>query len=159
MDKRARKGRQKIDMKLIESKKAHTFTFSKRKKSLFKKANEYSTLTGAYVGVLFFSPSGKPYSYGSKGIEKITNKFLELKLDDRQRDHADVGKSNVLEAFEDLCKEVQALIEKEKEHPRSNILSDKHMLEQFMAIKLRLDKVKKERKGKCIPEPEEEESS
>lgn len=68
-----------------------------------------------------------------------------------------MGKSNVFEAFEDLCREVQAL--KEKEHPRSDLLSEKHMLEQYMAFKSRLDKVAKKRKGKCVPEQEEEESS
>ncbi|KAG5584462.1 hypothetical protein H5410_044896 [Solanum commersonii] len=122
------KGRQKIEMKLIESKEAHTVTFSKRKKGLFKKADEYSTLTRADV-------------------------------EDRQGDHADVGKSNVFEAFEDLRKEGQALEEKVIERPRLAILSDKHMLEQYMVFKSRLDKVKKERKGKYVPEPEEEESS
>ncbi|KAH0635580.1 hypothetical protein KY289_035495 [Solanum tuberosum] len=68
MDKKTGKGRQKIEMKLIESKEAHAVTFSKRKKGLFKKADEYSTLTGEDVGVLLFSPSGKPYSYGSTSI-------------------------------------------------------------------------------------------
>ncbi|KAG5584476.1 hypothetical protein H5410_044910 [Solanum commersonii] len=147
MDKRIGKGRQKIEMKLIESKEART------------KVDEYSTLTGVDVGVLLFSSSGKPYSYGSTNIEKITDKFLELKLDDNQGDHANVGKSNVFKAFEDLRKEVQALEEKEKKHPRLEILSEKHMLEQYMEFKSRLDKVKKEGKGKCVLEQEEEESS
>ncbi|XP_049406370.1 agamous-like MADS-box protein AGL61 [Solanum stenotomum] len=115
MDKRIRKGRQKIDMKLFESKEARIVTFSKRKKGLLKKA----TLTRADVGVLLFSPSGKTYSCGSTSIEKIIDKFLELKLDDLQHDHAAVGKSNVFEAFEDLRKEVQALEENEKESPHS----------------------------------------
>ncbi|XP_055812070.1 agamous-like MADS-box protein AGL29 [Solanum dulcamara] len=122
MDKRTRKGRQKIEMKLIESKETRTLTFLKTKKGLFKKADEYSTLTGADVGVLLFSPSGRPYSYGSTNIHK----------------------------------EVQALEEKDKEHPRSDILTDKHMLEQYMASMSRLEKLKKDIKGKCVPEPEEE---
>ncbi|KAH0737290.1 hypothetical protein KY290_035995 [Solanum tuberosum] len=109
-------------MKLIESKEAHNVTFSKRKKGLFKKEDKYSTLTGADVGL--FSPSGKPYSYGSTSIDEITDKSFDLKLDDRQGegDHADVGKSNVFEAFEELRKEIQALDKKQKEHPQSGIL-------------------------------------
>ncbi|WMV22486.1 hypothetical protein MTR67_015871 [Solanum verrucosum] len=47
MDKRTGKGRQKIEIKLSESKEARLVTFSKRKKGLFKKANEFSTRTGA----------------------------------------------------------------------------------------------------------------
>lgn len=154
MDKRIGTGKKKIEMKLIESKEARTVTFSKRKKGLFKKADEYSNLTGANVGVLLISPSGRPYSYGSTSIENITDKFLELKLDNHQRDHADLDKSNVFEAFEDLRKEVHALNEM---HPHIEISPDKqrleHRLEQFVSIKSRLDKVKKERKGElAIPE-------
>ncbi|KAH0632590.1 agamous-like MADS-box protein AGL29 [Solanum tuberosum] len=144
-------------MKLIESKEAQNVTFSKRKKGLFKKEDKYSTLTGADVGL--FSPSGKPYSYGSTSIDEITDKSFDLKLDDRQGegDHADVGKSNVFEAFEELRKEIQALDKKQKEHPHSDILLHKYMLE-YMAIKSRLDKIKKDKKGKSIHEPEKEES-
>ncbi|XP_049385968.1 agamous-like MADS-box protein AGL29 [Solanum stenotomum] len=137
MDKKTGKGRQKIEMKLIESKEAHD------------------------IGILLFSPSGKPYSYGSTSIDEITDKFFYLKLDDRQGegDHADVGKSNVFEAFEELRKEIQALDKKQKEHPHSDILLHKYMLEEYMAIKLRLDNIKKDRKGKSVHEPEKEESS
>ncbi|KAK4352763.1 hypothetical protein RND71_028281 [Anisodus tanguticus] len=111
MKSRKSRGGQKNEMKLIEFKVARSVTFLKRKRSLFKKASELSNLTGAYVGVLLFSPSGK-LSYGSMSIEKITYKFLELKLDECQHDHVDVGKSNVFEAFEDLRKELQELNEK-----------------------------------------------
>ncbi|XP_015086823.1 agamous-like MADS-box protein AGL29 [Solanum pennellii] len=103
MNKKTGKGRQKIEMKLIESKEAHTVTFPKWEKGLFKKTDENSTLTGADVGVLLFSPSGKPYSYGSTSKDEITHKFFNLKLEDRQGEgaHVDVGKSNVFEAFEE----------------------------------------------------------
>ncbi|KAK4730991.1 hypothetical protein R3W88_023979 [Solanum pinnatisectum] len=112
MDKETGKGRQKIEMKLIKSKEAHTVTFSKRKKGLFKKVDD-----------------AKPYSYGSTSIDEITDKFFDLKLDDRQGegDHADVGKSNVFEAFEELRKEIQALDNKQKEHPHSGILLHKYL--------------------------------
>ncbi|KAM3341087.1 agamous-like MADS-box protein AGL29 [Capsicum galapagoense] len=157
MDKKTGKGRQKIEMKLIEDNKAHIVTLSKRKKGLYKKAKKYSTLTGADVGVVLITPSGKPHFYRSTSIEKITDKFLELKQDDRQRDHDDIGKSNVFETFEDLRKEVQALNEKEKErilrykimHPHSEVLPDKHRLEQLEAIKSRLGKIKNEKKRLC----------
>lgn len=159
MEKRTGNGRQKIELKLIESEKARVVTFSKRKKGLFKKADDFSTLTRADVGVLLFSPSGRSSSYGSKSVKEITDKFLELKQDDRQGDDPNVDESNVFETFEDICKEKQALDEKEKEHPRSDILSDKERLEEYMALQSRLDKVYKNIKGKCIRELEEEESS
>ena len=53
---------------------------------------------------MLFSPSGKPCSYGSTSIEEIINKFLEVKLEDRQRDYAE-GKSNGFKALKDFHKE------------------------------------------------------
>ncbi|KAJ8550014.1 hypothetical protein K7X08_033721 [Anisodus acutangulus] len=99
---KASRGKQNIEMKLVESKKARYVTFSKRKLSLFKKVDELSTLTEEDVGVLFFSPSGKPYSHGSTSIEKLTDKFLEWKLNNPQ-DQAGVGKLHVFQEFDDLC--------------------------------------------------------
>ncbi|CAN4117028.1 unnamed protein product [Withania somnifera] len=147
MDKRTNKGKQKIEMKLIESKEARLLVSQKEKESLFKKAEEYSTITKANVGVMLISPSGRPYSYGSTSIENITDKFLELKLDNHQRDHVDLTQLNVNEAFEDLRKDAQAPNEM---HPHSKTLDKQrleHRLEQLVSIKSRLDEVKKGRKG------------
>ncbi|KAK4352136.1 hypothetical protein RND71_027654 [Anisodus tanguticus] len=129
MERRTCKDKQKIKMKLIEFKDARN------------KADELSTLTGADVGVLLISPSGKTYSYGSTSTNNIIDKFLEMKLADRQRDYADLGKSNVFEAFEDLSKQLQAL-KKENDrvlrykimHPSSDLPPDKQ---------LQLDRLKK----------------
>ncbi|KAF3620777.1 hypothetical protein T459_00615 [Capsicum annuum] len=148
MDKRGGKGRQKIEMNLIESKEARTVAFSKRKNGLGKKAKDYSNLTGADVGFILFTQAGKPHSYGSPSIEKIIDKFHELKQNDSQQNHTDMSKTNVFEAFEDLRKEVQAFKEKDL---GSELPTDKHILEnklkQFEAYKLRLDKIKNEIKG------------
>ncbi|KAM3322086.1 hypothetical protein P3S67_003237 [Capsicum chacoense] len=147
MDKRGEKGRQKIEMNSIESKEARTVAFSKRKNGLGKKAKDYSNLTGADVGILF-TQAGKPHSYGSPSIEKIIDKFHELKQNDSQQNHTDMSKTNVFEAFEDLHKEVQEFKEKDL---GSEVPTDKHILEnklkQFEAYKLRLDKIKNEIKG------------
>ncbi|CAN4117053.1 unnamed protein product [Withania somnifera] len=145
MDKRTGRGKQKIEMKLIESKEAHNVSFSKRKKVCSRKREEYSTITGANVGVTLISPSGRPYTYGSTSIKNIIDKFLELKQDNHQHDHADLGKLTVYEEFEDLRKEVQAL---NKMYPYSEITLDKHRLEQFVSMKSQLDKFKEERRGK-----------
>ncbi|KAM3396959.1 hypothetical protein P3S68_000471 [Capsicum galapagoense] len=144
MDKRGGKGRQKIEMKLIKSKEARTVAFSKRKNGLDKKAKEYSNLTGADVGFILFTQAGKPHSCGSPNIEKVIDKFHELKQNDSLQNHTDMSKTNVFEAFEDLRKEVQAFKEK---YLDSKMSIDKHMLEnrlkQFEAYKSWLDKIKK----------------
>ncbi|XP_060195597.1 agamous-like MADS-box protein AGL29 [Lycium barbarum] len=119
MERKVRKGRQKIELKLVESKEARYVTFSKRKQSLFRQANELSTLTGKDVGVLLVSPSGKPYSYGSTSIANIIDKFLVWKINNPQVvDQPDVGKSYVFQAFNDLCNESQVLNEEEESRKR-----------------------------------------
>ncbi|KAK4367889.1 hypothetical protein RND71_011681 [Anisodus tanguticus] len=80
----------------------------KKKLSLFKKVDELATLTGADVGVLLSSPSGKAYSHGSTSIEKIIDKFLKWKLDNPQiDDQADMEKLDVFKAFDDIREELQ----------------------------------------------------
>ncbi|CAK9184104.1 unnamed protein product [Ilex paraguariensis] len=68
--------RGKIQLKMIPQKGARQVTFSKRKASLFKKANELCTLTGAQVAIIVFSPGGKPFSFGHPSVDTITNRFL-----------------------------------------------------------------------------------
>ncbi|XP_009797678.1 agamous-like MADS-box protein AGL29 [Nicotiana tabacum] len=144
MARRTSRGRQKIEMKYVESKEARYVTFSKRKASLFRKADEFSTVTGADVGVLLFSPSGKPCSYTSTSVEKITEKFREWK-----QQNADEGKSSVFQAFDDLCKDIQDENEKAKSrelrykvmYPGAEIPADKERLEKFMEMKLRLENI------------------
>ncbi|KAK4347888.1 hypothetical protein RND71_034227 [Anisodus tanguticus] len=173
MTRKASRGKQKIEMKLVESKEARYVTFSKRKLSLFKKVDELSTLSGADVGVLLFSPSGKLYFHGSTSIEKLTDKFLEWKLNNPQ----DVEKSNVFHTFDDLCKEFQIADEEEENrkrryrilYPDSEIPPNRQRLEQLVVFKLRLDEIKKEAKNNIlaerskfdlnvVPEPDEGES-
>ncbi|KAJ9135893.1 hypothetical protein P3X46_033018 [Hevea brasiliensis] len=71
------KGRQKITMKRIENEDDRLIAFSKRRSGIYKKASELVTLCGAEVGVLVFSPAGKPFSFGQPSIESMANRFLE----------------------------------------------------------------------------------
>ncbi|XP_055800431.1 agamous-like MADS-box protein AGL29 [Solanum dulcamara] len=177
MENETKRGKQKIELKLIECEKTCAVSFSKRKSTLFQQEDKLATRSGADVGVMLFTPSGKPCSYGSTSIEEIIDKFFKVKLEDHQRDYAQ-GKSNSFEAWENLHKELQAWKEKEKKrilmykimHPGSEIPPDKHMEEHKLALMLRLDKIKKETQSdiqvehfkfdlNAAPEPEENESS
>ncbi|KAK2642773.1 hypothetical protein Ddye_024536 [Dipteronia dyeriana] len=75
------KGKQKIEIKRIEDDNDRLVTFSKRRSGIFKKASEIVTLTGVEIGVIVFSPTGKPYSFGHPSIEAISNRFLRLNLE------------------------------------------------------------------------------
>ncbi|PON82358.1 MADS-box transcription factor [Trema orientale] len=69
-------GRRKIEIKMVKDSNSRQVTFSKRRTGLFKKANELATLCGTEVGVVVFSPGGKPYSFGQPNIESIADRFL-----------------------------------------------------------------------------------
>ncbi|KAI0501271.1 hypothetical protein KFK09_016215 [Dendrobium nobile] len=75
--KRQSMGRQKIAMKRIENEEARQVCFSKRRTGLFKKATELSILCGAEIGIVVFSPAGKPFSFGHPSLDYITKRFLD----------------------------------------------------------------------------------
>ena len=78
MDQRKKtKGRQKIEMKKIENEDDRLITFLKRRSGIYKKASELVTLCGAEVGVVIFSPAGKPFSFGHPSVESVANRFLK----------------------------------------------------------------------------------
>ncbi|KAK6803463.1 hypothetical protein RDI58_001247 [Solanum bulbocastanum] len=113
MENEIKKGKQKIDLNLIESERARAISFSKRKETLFQDAENLGNQSRDEVGVMFFSPGGKPFSCGSTSIEDIIDKFLKGKLEDRQRDHAE-GKPIGFEELADLHKEFKMPNEKER---------------------------------------------
>ncbi|GFP86803.1 mads-box protein jointless [Phtheirospermum japonicum] len=57
--------RQKIQIKKIDNLTARQVTFSKRRRGLFKKAHELSTLCDADVALIVFSATGKLFDYSS----------------------------------------------------------------------------------------------
>ncbi|XP_068667667.1 MADS-box protein AGL24-like [Aristolochia californica] len=61
-------GKRKPEMKKIENRQALQVTFSKRKKGLFKKADQLPILTGTSVLVVAFSPAGRPFVFGDEGL-------------------------------------------------------------------------------------------
>ncbi|PSS26344.1 MADS-box transcription factor [Actinidia chinensis var. chinensis] len=79
------RGKKKIEIKLKESEAARTVTFSKRRKGLFKKAEELHHLTGADVAVIAFSAAGRPYTHGG---EDTLDKYLNycVKKEDQDPD-------------------------------------------------------------------------
>lgn len=70
------RGRQRIEMKLIENKEARQVCFSKRREGVFKKASELSVLCGARVAVVFFSPAGRPHCFGHPSVSAVADRFL-----------------------------------------------------------------------------------
>ncbi|KAG6701086.1 hypothetical protein I3842_08G146900 [Carya illinoinensis] len=57
--------RKKIQMKRIDNTTARQVTFSKRRKCIFKKALELSTLCEAEIALIVFRATGKLFDYAS----------------------------------------------------------------------------------------------
>ncbi|WCJ18844.1 Agamous-like MADS-box protein AGL62 [Euphorbia peplus] len=76
---RKSKGRKKLDMVKISKESNLLVTFSKRKYGIFKKASELSTLCGAEITIILFSPGKKIFSFGHPSVEAVVQRFLTRK--------------------------------------------------------------------------------
>ncbi|XP_073063046.1 uncharacterized protein [Primulina eburnea] len=85
-------GREKMKMKKIEDISARQVTFSKRRKGMFKKARELSTLCDAEVVAHVVSPAGRHHNYASSKIEDILRKFSMQS--DEEKHSADFQREN-----------------------------------------------------------------
>ncbi|XVE66604.1 hypothetical protein DITRI_Ditri08aG0091800 [Diplodiscus trichospermus] len=63
--------RQKIQIKKIDNTAARQVTFSKRRRGLFKKAHELSTLCDAEIALVVFSATGKLFEYSSTSTRQV----------------------------------------------------------------------------------------
>lgn len=63
--------REKIQIKKIDNATARQVTFSKRRRGLFKKAEELAVLCDADVGLVVFSSTGKLFQYSSSSMKEI----------------------------------------------------------------------------------------
>ena len=80
MEETKAKSRRKIKIEKINDFNSRVITFSKRKARIYKKANEITTLCGANIGMVMFSPTGRPFSYASPSMESIANRFFNQNL-------------------------------------------------------------------------------
>ncbi|KAF4360147.1 hypothetical protein F8388_000016 [Cannabis sativa] len=95
-------GRRKIEMEMVKDSSCRQVTFSKRRTGLFKKANELATLCGAEVGIIVFSPGGKPYSFGNPNVRYIIDRFLKPNLYKKMANNSSVGAKAYEETMNEL---------------------------------------------------------
>lgn len=76
MEAKKTRGMQKTEMKRIENKDDRLVVFSKCQSGIYKKATELEALCSAQAGILVFSPTGKPHSFGNPSIDYVLNHFL-----------------------------------------------------------------------------------
>ncbi|XP_042019008.1 floral homeotic protein GLOBOSA-like [Salvia splendens] len=81
----------KIDMKKIEDVTKCQVTFSKRRSSLMKKANEIAICCDVDVAFVAFSPSGRISKFcNKKRIEDVLHRYVDLPAESRLRELDDV---------------------------------------------------------------------
>ena len=68
--------RQKIQIKKIDNTAARQVTFSKRRRGLFKKAQDISILCDAEIALIVFSAAGKLFEYSSSRLVLSSLPFL-----------------------------------------------------------------------------------
>nr|AAK27151.1 MADS box transcription factor [Ipomoea batatas]BAC15562.1 IbMADS4 [Ipomoea batatas] len=67
--------REKIKIKKIDNITARQVTFSKRRRGLFKKAEELAVLCDADVALIVFSATGKLFEFASSNMKDILGKY------------------------------------------------------------------------------------
>jgi hypothetical protein len=72
-------GRKKIEIRPIESEEARKVCFSRRRTGLFNKLSELSTMCGAEVAAVAFSPGGKAFSFGHPSVESVLDRIRTSK--------------------------------------------------------------------------------
>ncbi|XP_065855051.1 agamous-like MADS-box protein AGL62 [Euphorbia lathyris] len=75
-EKKKTRGRQKVEMVKMANENNLQVTFSKRRSGLFNKASELSTLCGAEIAVIVFSPGKKVFSFGHPSVESVINRYI-----------------------------------------------------------------------------------
>uniref|UniRef100_A0A3Q7EF88 MADS-box domain-containing protein n=1 Tax=Solanum lycopersicum TaxID=4081 RepID=A0A3Q7EF88_SOLLC len=72
--------RRRIQTARMQNQTIRQVVFSKRRFGLFKKASELSTLCGADVSIVVYSPTNKLYSFWHALVKSIVERFLEEDL-------------------------------------------------------------------------------
>lgn len=106
---RQTRGRQRIPMRLIQNQDDLYSSFSKRRFGLFKKGGELSTLCGADLGIIVFSPTDNPFSFFSPSMESVVERYVNP---DRPSKHS----ARAIDAYarsriQDLNKQLDLLLE------------------------------------------------
>ncbi|GMI67695.1 SHORT VEGETATIVE PHASE, Flowering Arabidopsis QTL1, AGAMOUS-like 22 [Hibiscus trionum] len=114
--------REKIQIRKIDNSTARQVTFTKRRRGLFKKAEELAILCDADVGLIIFSSTGKLFEYASSSLKEIL-----------ERHHL---RSKNLEKLERPCLELQLVEDSNLSMLTMEIAEKSHLLRQMRGEEL-----------------------
>ncbi|XP_047331315.1 agamous-like MADS-box protein AGL62 [Impatiens glandulifera] len=109
------KCRRKIEMCLINSKSDRRVSFSKRRPTIFKKANELCILTGSEIAIIVFSPTGKAFSFGYPNVDSVTERFVNKILFIRDDNNMKPFDENV-HKLNEHCGRIQRALGEDENH-------------------------------------------
>ncbi|CAJ1961340.1 unnamed protein product [Sphenostylis stenocarpa] len=110
--------RKKIPIKKIDNINARQVTFSKRRKGLFKKAQELSTLCDAEIALIVFSATNKLFEYASSSMQQILERHSRHS-GAQGLDISSIGQQLGSDSFDMLRKEIE-----DKTHNLSQLNGD-----------------------------------
>ncbi|CAA0838159.1 Agamous-like MADS-box protein AGL62 [Striga hermonthica] len=147
MPRRTSRGRQRIPMRRIENQDDLYATFSKRRRGLFKKAGELSTLCGASTGVLVFSPTNNPFSFWHPSIQPVIQRCRNpnLPIDDLTRsieDNTEGRLRNYNTRLDEVLDEKDIIVQQEKQMDENDQTREKVWWEQTPVESLNQDQLK-----------------
>lgn len=99
--------RQKIQIKRIDNTTARQVTFSKRRRGLFKKAHELSTLCDAEIALIVFSATGKLFEYSSSSMQQVIERHKRLPHNLLQLTQPSLEPQFENSAYAMMCKEYE----------------------------------------------------
>ncbi|KAB2601427.1 agamous-like MADS-box protein AGL62 [Pyrus ussuriensis x Pyrus communis] len=151
MEGKQTRGRQKIEMKKIENEEVLLVSFSKRRSGVYKKATDMIALSGGEVGIVIFSPSGKPFSYGHPSVDYVINRFMNQnppENDDYTNQfmeaHRQMKISEAMEQYNELLDPLEAVKERQKSLLRKTRTrrNQEHLWWSVPIEELRVDELK-----------------
>ncbi|CAL0315563.1 unnamed protein product [Lupinus luteus] len=125
--------RQKRKIKKIDNVSARQVTFCKRRRGIFKKAQELSVLCDAKVALLVFSATGKLYEYASSSMKDILTRYNQHFHDLNQRQgplQLQVEDNNYTELRKEVAEKTQQLRRMKGEEFEGLNLDDVQHLEE-----------------------------
>ncbi|MED6109307.1 hypothetical protein PIB30_032176 [Stylosanthes scabra] len=128
--------RTKIKIKKIDNITARQVTFSKRRRGLFKKANELSVLCDADLALIVFSATGKLFHYASSSMDETITRynrhFNDMNKLERPQNLQNIEDSNTKLLSEEVAKRTQQLRRMDGEDLEGLDLRDLQNLEKTL---------------------------
>ncbi|KAL2487809.1 Agamous-like MADS-box protein AGL61 [Forsythia ovata] len=135
MERRTSRGRQKIAIEKIENEDDRYATFSKRRLGLLKKASELCTLCDVDIGIIIFSPTGKPFSFFHPTMDSVVNRYYHIGPSNSSSDIFENYVRNKVNKLNETLDAISERVEFEKKRAeRLNEIEEKRVVKGWWEV-------------------------